>query len=251
MATIADEGTIQIGTKFDQPGFGLTNLEGEPEGFDVEIATYIAGQLGLGPEAIEWVEAPSAERENLIEAGEVDLVVATYTINDLRKERITFAGPYYVAGQQIMVNAGDTTIAGPEDLATNPDFIVCSVTGSTPAENIRQYLAAPEQLVEFEGYDDCVSAMQNGQVQATTTDNVILTGYVAENEGEFELVGEQFTEEPYGIGLAKGDVPFCEFVNEALASAAEDGSYEEAWTSTAGQYEGTEVPTLPAADPCV
>ena len=251
MATIAEEGTIQIGTKFDQPGFGLTDLGGDPEGFDVEIATYIAGQLGLGADAIEWVEAPSAERENLIEAGEVDLVVATYTINDLRKERITFAGPYYVAGQQIMVNAGDTTIAGPEDLAANPDFIVCSVTGSTPAENIRQYLAAPEQLVEFEGYDDCVSAMENGQVQATTTDNVILTGYVAENEGAYELVGEQFTEEPYGIGLAKGDTAFCEFVNEALASAAEDGSYEEAWNATAGQYEGTEVPTLPEPDPCV
>jgi glutamate transport system substrate-binding protein len=251
MATIAEEGRIQIGTKFDQPGFGLTNLEGDPEGFDVEIATYIAGQLGLEPDAIEWVEAPSAERENLIESGKVDLVVATYTINDLRKERITFAGPYYLAGQQIMVNAGDTTISGPDDLKANPDFTICSVVGSTPAENIRPYLAAPEQLVEFEGYDDCVTAMQNGQVKATTTDNVILTGYVAENEGEFELVGEQFTDEPYGIGLEKGDVAFCEFVNEALASAAEDGAYEEAWTSTAGQYEGTEVPTLPEADPCV
>ncbi len=251
MATIAEEGRIQIGTKFDQPGFGLANLEGTPEGFDVQIATYIAGRLGLQPDAIDWVEAPSAQREDLIVGGKVDLVVATYTINDKRKERITFAGPYYVAGQQIMVNAGEERISGPEDLAANPDVKVCSVVGSTPAETIRQYLAAPDQLVEFEVYDDCVTAMQNGQVQATTTDNVILTGYVAENEGDFELVGEQFTEEPYGVGLAQGDTAFCEFVNESLAAAAEDGSYEEAWTSTAGQYEGTEVPTLPEAAPCV
>ncbi len=251
MARIVEAGELRVGTKYDQPGFGLTGLEGDPEGFDVEIAQYIAAELGLAEDAITYTESPSADRETLIVNEDVDLVVATYTINDKRKEQITFAGPYYLAGQQIMVAAGDDTVAGPEDLAANPDFTICSVTGSTPAENIREYLAAPEQLVEFEGYDDCVAAMDTGQVQATTTDNVILTGYVAESEGKFELVGEQFTEEPYGIGLTKGDVEFCEFINEALASAEEDGAYESAWTSTAGQYEGTEVPTLPEAEPCV
>ncbi|WP_432546860.1 glutamate ABC transporter substrate-binding protein [Kineococcus sp. SYSU DK004] len=251
MAEISEAGTITVGTKFDQPGFGLANLEGTPEGFDVEIATYIAAQLGIGEDSIEWVEAPSAQREDLIVNGTVDMVVATYTINDTRKERITFAGPYYEAGQQIMVLADNTTINGPEDLAANPDVTICSVTGSTPAENIREYLASPGQLVEFEVYDDCVAAMQNGQVQAMTTDNVILTGYVAENEGEFKLVGEQFTEEPYGVGIAKGDTAFCEFINESLQQAADEGYYEEAWISTAGQYEGTEVPALPEPDPCV
>ncbi|SDQ33873.1 glutamate ABC transporter substrate-binding protein [Quadrisphaera sp. DSM 44207] len=251
MAEIAEAGTMTIGTKFDQPGFGLQGLEGAPEGFDVQIATYVAGQLGIAPEDISWVEAPSAQREDLIVNGTVDLVVATYTINDTRRERITFAGPYYVAGQQIMVGADEERISGPEDLRANPDVTVCSVTGSTPAENIRQYLAAPEQLVEFEVYDDCVTAMENGQVQAVTTDNVILTGYVAESDGAFKLVGEQFTEEPYGIGIAKGDVAFCEFINDSLAQAAEEGYYEEAWTSTAGQFEGTEVPELPEPDECV
>ncbi|GAB3220948.1 glutamate ABC transporter substrate-binding protein [Kineococcus gypseus] len=251
MAEIQQAGTITVGTKFDQPGFGLANLEGTPEGFDVTVAEHVAGQLGIAPEDIEWVEAPSARREDLIANGDVDMVVATYTINDRRRERITFAGPYYVAGQQIMVNADNTTINGPEDLAVNPDVQVCSVTGSTPAENIRQYLASPDQLTTFEVYDDCVTAMQNGQVDALTTDNVILTGYVAENEGQFKLVGEQFTEEPYGIGIEKGDTAFCEFINDALQQMADDGAYEEAWTSTAGQYEGTEVPQLPEPDPCV
>lgn len=251
MARIVDAGELRVGTKFDQPGFGLKGLTGNPEGFDVKIAEHIAGELGLPPEAITYTESPSAQREDLIVNGDVDLVVATYTINDKRKERITFAGPYYVAGQQIMVNAGEDRLSGPEDITANPDMKICSVTGSTPAENIRPFLAAPDQLVEFKTYDDCVAAMASGQVQATTTDNVILTGYVAESDGALMLVGEQFTEEPYGVGLAKGDVAFCEFVNEALASAAADGAYEEAWTSTAGQYEGTTVPTLPQAAPCV
>ena len=224
MAEIQAAGTMSIGTKFDQPGFGLANLQRVPEGFDVDVAEYIAAAMGVAAEDITWTEAPSAQREDLIVNGDVDLVAATYTINDTRKERITFAGPYYVAGQQIMVKEDNTTISGPDDLKANPDVQVCSVTGSTPAENILTYLASPDQLTTFEVYDDCVAAMQNGQVDALTTDNVILTGYVAENEGEFKLVGEQFTEEPYGIGITKGDVAFCEFINETLTQMSEDGA---------------------------
>ncbi|WP_298991692.1 glutamate ABC transporter substrate-binding protein [uncultured Pseudokineococcus sp.] len=251
MAEIADAGSMNIGTKYDQPGFGLLNLEEVPEGFDVRIAEYIAGQMGVAPEDISWTEAPSAQREELIASGDVDMVVATYTINDERRERVTFAGPYYVAGQQILVAQDNDVITSPEDLTDNPDQVVCSVTGSTPAENIRQYLASPDQLVEFGVYEDCISALDNGQVQAVTTDNVILTGFVAESDGAYKLVGEQFTEEPYGIGIEKGDVEFCQFINDALQQAADEGYYEEAWTETAGQFEGTEVPELPEPDECV
>src|SRR5687768_3417842 len=85
MAELADAGAIRIGTKFDQPGFGLENLEGEVEGFDVEVGKIIAGALGIEPDGIEWVETPSAVREEVLEGDEVDMVVATYTINDERK----------------------------------------------------------------------------------------------------------------------------------------------------------------------
>jgi glutamate transport system substrate-binding protein len=248
MAEIAESGTLRVGTKYDQPGFGLENLEGELEGFDVEVAKIIAGALGIAPEDITWSEATSAVREEVIEKDEVDVVVATYTINDARKERITFAGPYYTAGQQIMTMADDETVAGPEDLAANPDWKICSVNGSTPSENIREYLAGDDQLVLFEEYSQCADALSNGQVQGVTTDNVILLGFVSESEGEFKLVGEQFTEEPYGIGITKGDVEFCEFINETLAE--NEDAYLAAWESTAGQIEGTQTPELPTADAC-
>jgi glutamate transport system substrate-binding protein len=248
MARLADAGEIRVGTKYDQPGFGLENLEGELEGFDVEVAKIIAGALGIAEEDIAWQQTPSAVREEVLEGDEVDMVVATYTINDERKERITFAGPYYQAGQQIMVAADDDTITGPESLVENPDAKVCSVTGSTPSENIREYLASDDQLVLFEEYSQCADALENGQVQAVTTDNVILLGFVSESDDAFKLVGEQFTEEPYGIGIKKGDVEFCEFINETLAENEE--AYVEAWEATAGQVEGTETPELPEADPC-
>ncbi|MCZ2861062.1 glutamate ABC transporter substrate-binding protein [Blastococcus sp. VKM Ac-2987] len=249
MAEIAESGSITIGTKFDQPGFGLETLDGELEGFDVEVAKIIAAELGIAPEDIQWEQTPSAVREEVIEGGEVDMVVATYTINDERAERITFAGPYYEAGQQIMVAADDDTITGPESFTENPDLTVCSVTGSTPSEQIREYLASDSQLVLFDEYSQCADALGNGQVDAVTTDNVILLGFVSESDGEFKLVGEQFTEEPYGIGIEKGDVAFCEFINETLA--ANEEAYVAAWEATAGQIEGTQTPELPEPAECV
>ncbi|WP_426242201.1 glutamate ABC transporter substrate-binding protein [Nocardioides sp. LHG3406-4] len=248
MADIAERGTVTIGTKFDQPGFGLKNLEGDPEGFDVEVGKIIAGALGIAEDDIEWKETPSDVREQVIEDGEVDFVVATYTINDERKERISFAGPYYEAGQMLMVMSDNDAITAPEDLKANPDAKVCSVTGSTPGENIKQYLASEDQLVLFDVYDKCADALSNGQVDVVTTDNVILAGFVGESDGEFKLVGDQFTEEPYGIGITKGDTDFCEFINDTLAD--NEDAYTTAWEETAGQVEGTETPTLPEPDPC-
>lgn len=248
MAKLAEAGSIRIGTKYDQPGFGLLGLGDVPEGFDVEIGKIIAGAMGIAPDRIEWVETPSDVREQVIEDGDVDLVVATYTINDERKQRVTFAGPYYVVGQSLMVAADNDTIEGPEDLKANPDATVCSATGTAPADNIEQYLASKDQLVLFDVYEKCADALRTGQVDVVTTDNAILAGFVSEAEDELKLVGEPFTEEPWGIGVTKGDVAFCEFINDTLAE--NEDAYTEAWDSTAGQIEGTQDPELPEPAPC-
>ncbi len=247
MAELSEAGTITVGTKFDQPLFGLRTLEGELTGFDTEIARIIAGGLGIAPEDVNWVEAPSAQRESLIERGEVDMVVATYTINDERAERVSFAGPYYQAGQTLMVRSDNQQITGPDDLRGS-DAQVCTVTGSTPSENIREYIDE-DQLVLFDTYSQCRDSLDNGQVDVVTTDNVILLGFISESDGAFKLVGEQFTEEPYGVGITKGDVAFCEFINEQLRQAAESGAYDAAWEATAGTV-AEEVPELPGLDPC-
>jgi glutamate transport system substrate-binding protein len=238
---------ITIGTKQDQPGFGLKGLDGKPAGFDVEVGKLIAKELGIAEDKITWVETPSAVREEKIEKGEADLVIATYTINDKRKERIDFAGPYYVAGQNILVKADDSSITGPDSFKTG-DKKVCSVQGSTPAATIEKYLAnKATQLVLFDVYSKCVDALKGGQVDAVTTDNVILLGFIAKNEGQFKLAGENFTEEPYGIGLKKGDTAFRNFVNDTLEKIYADGSYAKAWKDTAGKFDDS-VPTGPAVN---
>jgi glutamate transport system substrate-binding protein len=235
MAKLHDAGKITIGTKFDQPLFGLKGPDG-PEGFDVEIGKLIAAKLGIKPSGITWKETVSANREQFIQNGDVDLVIATYTINDARKQKVAFAGPYFTAGQSILVKADDKTIKGPDDLKGKP---VCSVTGSTPAQKLAEIGAQP---LLTDAYTNCLEPLRSGQVVAVSTDNVILAGLADQNEGEFKIAGKPFTQEPYGIGVAHDDTEFRNFVNDVLEESYKDGSYKKAWESTAGKV-------LPYAEP--
>lgn len=244
MARLAAAGEITIGTKYDQPLFGLVDATGNPVGFDVEIGKLIARHLGIPATSIEWVEAQSANREPYIEAGRVDIVVATYTINDSRKEVISFAGPYYIAGQDILVPAGNPLgITGPEWFADNPDSRICTVSGSTSLENISEYTST---ILEAGGYSDCLEPIRTNNAVALTTDNVILAGLAAQNEGEFEVLNAPFTAEPYGIGLAKDDADFRAWINDVLEASFADGSWAAAWESTAGVV--LPVPDTPTLD---
>ncbi|WFE60637.1 glutamate ABC transporter substrate-binding protein [Micromonospora sp. WMMD712] len=230
---------LVIGVKADQPGLGL-QTGSTYEGFDVEIAKIIAKGLGVEADSIEWKTTVSNNREPFIQQGTVDLVVATYTINDERKQKISFAGPYFIAGQDLLVKA-DSTIAGPEGLDGKT---VCSVTGSTPAKRI-QTEHPKAKLQQFDSYSKCLPLLQNGQVDAVTTDDIILAGYAAQEQyaGKFKVVGKPFSSEPYGIGLKKDDKDGCEKVNEILKAAASDGSYKAAWDSTLGK-SGKAAPEL-------
>jgi glutamate transport system substrate-binding protein len=230
---------LVIGVKADQPGLGL-QTGSTYTGFDVEIGKIIAKGLGVDPASIEWKTTVSANREAFIQQGQVDMVVATYTINDERKKVVTFGGPYYVAGQDLLVPV-NSPITGPEALAGKK---VCSVTGSTPAKRIQtDYKQA--QLQQFDSYSKCVTALAGGQVDAVTTDDIILAGYAAQPQyaGKFKVVGKPFSTEPYGIGLKKTDSAGCNKINDILKASATDGSYKAAWDSTLGK-SGKPAPDL-------
>jgi glutamate transport system substrate-binding protein len=228
MEKLAKAGTVTIGTKFDQPLFGLKGPDG-PVGFDVQIGTLIAASLGIPASKIKFVETVSANREQFIVNNQVDLVVATYTINDKRKVAVSFAGPYYEAGQSILVKADNTTIKSEKDIVGQP---VCSVTGSTPAAKLAEIGAKP---LLTDTYSNCLEPLRSGAVVAVSTDNVILAGLAAQNEGEFKVVGKPFTKEPYGIGVKHDDTEFRTFINSVLTKAYKDGSYKKAWEDTAGK----------------
>ncbi|MBS3940298.1 MAG: glutamate ABC transporter substrate-binding protein [Actinobacteria bacterium] len=243
MAAIQESGTLRVGTKADQPLFGIEGPGGW-EGFDVEIAKLIAeGIWGEGgADNIEFQEAVSAVREEILQQDQVDLVVATYTINDARKELVGFAGPYYLAGQDIMVAEGNPEgIGGIDDLNGQT---VCSVEGSTSIENLRE-MAPDAEVIALDTYSACAEELSQGNVTAVTTDNVILMGLIHER-GEFELVDNAFTDEPYGIGVQLEAEDFRDWVNDRLEEIYDSGEWAEAWESTAGVVAGTPEP--PAVD---
>lgn len=245
MAELADAGTVKIGVKFDQPGVGFKAVGSDtPTGFDPEMAKIVAGKLGISPDKIEWVETISGNREPFLQAGTVDFVLASYSITDERRAIVGQAGPYYVTGQSLLVAADDDSIKGPEDLTGKK---VCSVTGSTSIKTVEEEFGA--QPAPFDTYSECVTQLQNGSVDAVTTDGAILLGYAAEDPDNLKVVGDAFSEERYGIGYDKASPELCEFLNDTLTESFEDGSWQEAFDATLGK-SGVEAPETPELDPC-
>ncbi|MEU1980263.1 glutamate ABC transporter substrate-binding protein [Nocardia sp. NPDC019395] len=240
----AQEGKLTIGIKYDQPGLGLRNTDGTYSGFDVEVAKYVASKLGVQPDAITFKEAPSAQRETLIENGQVDFVVATYSINDARKEKVDFAGPYYVAGQSLLVREDNKEITGPDSLAGKT---VCSVTGSTPAQNIQKKYP-DTQLQTYDTYSLCLEGLNSGAVAAVTTDDIILAGYASQSPGKYKVVGEKFTTENYGIGVKKGDKETRDKINDAIEEMISSGAWDTAFQESVGKAASYETPQPPAVD---
>jgi glutamate transport system substrate-binding protein len=233
--------TIKIGIKFDQPGLGLKQGN-DYTGFDVDVATYVAEQLGYSADQIEWVQAPSAQRETLIQTDQVKLVVATYSITDERAQKISFAGPYFIAGQDLLVSV-DSDITGPDSLDGKK---LCSVTGSTSAQKVKDQVPGVN-LQEFGTYSECVAALSSGTIDAVTTDDTILAGYASQEQyaGKLKVVGQTFSEENYGIGLKLGDTELCQQVTDAIQKMIDDGE----WQTFVDDNLGAAGYTPPAGNP--
>jgi len=225
---------VVIGVKEDQPGLGYKDpTTGKYSGFDIEIARLVAAKLGFDESKIEFKTVQSAGREAAITNGDVDFYVGTYTINDKRKALISFAGPYFMAGQDLLVRKDDDTIKGKDTLKGKK---VCSVTGSTPIQKVRdEQLTEPENIVEFQGYSQCVDKLLTKEVDAVTTDDAILKGFAAQDPDSMKVIGKPFSEEPYGIGLAHDDKALRDKVNDILETAEKDKTWQDIYDSTLGK----------------
>ncbi|MET8896312.1 glutamate ABC transporter substrate-binding protein [Streptomyces albogriseolus] len=239
----AGKDKITIGIKFDQPGLGQKTPQGYA-GFDVDVATYVAKKLGYEENQIEWKESKSADRETMLQRGDVDFITATYSITPERQEKVDFAGPYLLAHQDVLLRADDDKIKSPEDLN---DAKLCSVTGSTSAQNVKEKLAPKAQLQPYPTYSACLPGLQNGAVDALTTDDSILAGYAAQDQfkGKFKLGGFKLTNENYGIGVKKGS-DLKDKINKALEEMVADGSWDTAVKENFGpaNYKNEPAPKI-------
>ena len=243
----AEGGKLTIGISFDQPGLGYkegdTSGAGSYSGFDVDTAIYVAQALGVPKENITWVQADPADRETLLENGDVDMVFSTYSITDDRKKVVDFAGPYFLAHQDLLVRRNETDITGPDTLNGR---VLCSVTGTTSSQYIKDHYLGKITLTEYPRFSDCVAALANSQVDAVTTDDVILAGFAAQDQykGKLKLVGHGFTDERYGVGIPKGDTDRVNQVNDALKQYIADGSWKAALDATVAP-SGYSIPDPP------
>ncbi|MFD3583023.1 glutamate ABC transporter substrate-binding protein [Streptomyces sp. NPDC058683] len=228
-------GKIKIGIKYDQPGLGLQEPDGSFSGFDVDVATYVAGQLGYKPDQIEFVQTKSADRENALARGDVKFIAATYSITDERKQKVDFAGPYLLAHQDLLVKKASTITKGTDLNGKN----LCSVTGSTSAQNLHDSIAPKANLKEVSTYSECIAGLQSGSVDAVTTDDSILAGFASQDKykGQFKLAGLKLSNENYGVGVKKGDSATLDKINTALEKMVSDGSWQKAVDANFGPAE--------------
>ena len=232
-----DQKKLTIGVKFDQPGLGQKQPDGSVKGFDVDVAKYIAKQLGVDEKNITWKEARSANRDSFAANGTVDMVIATYSITAERQKRVTFGGPYYVAHQDLMVRGNDSSIKSLADLKGKK---ICAVQGSVSWKNItegtnklNQKVAA--KTVPANGYDDCITKLKGGTVDVVSTDNTILAGFAAREGSAVKVINVPFTDEKYGVGIKKGDAKSCEAINTAITKMYADGSAQKFLQAEFGQ----------------
>ncbi|MDQ7805743.1 glutamate ABC transporter substrate-binding protein [Amycolatopsis sp. A133] len=236
---------LTIGIRFDAPGLSEHTVDGRFVGFDVDVATFVASELGVSAKDITWRETTPASRETDLTSGAVDLVVATYSITDKRKQQVSFAGPYFTTGQDLLVRRTSADIAGPEALNGRR---LCSVSGSTPAQQVKDKYAQAVQLVEYPRYSDCVTALLAGQIDAVTTDAVILAGYVARDPELLKIVGKPFSKENYGIGLRKDDTQGVAAVDDAIRKMISSGEWLRSLNANIGP-SGPQLPPPPEVTP--
>ncbi|RSN55963.1 ABC transporter substrate-binding protein [Amycolatopsis sp. WAC 04182] len=232
---------LTIGIRFDQPGLSRRTMDGRYVGFDVDVAKYVASELGVDEDHITWHDSRPSSRETDITSGITDLMVATYSITEKRKQVVGFAGPYFDTGQDLLVRLRSTDITGPENLNGRK---LCAVGGTTSAEQVRDKFAQAVQLVEYPRYQDCVTALLAGQVDAVTTDDVILAGYVAQNPELLRVVGKPFSKEKYGVGLRKEDTEGRAAVAKAIQKMISSGEWLESLNRNIGP-SGYRIPPPP------
>ena len=228
LGKIQEKGEITIGVKFDVPPFGFKNPQNnETEGFDVDLGKAIAEKLGVTP---KFIEAISDNRIPFLGDGTADVILSTMTINAERVEQIEFSDPYFIARGRVLVKE-DSDITGVGDLGGKN---VCTALGSTYEANLKKQ-APDAKLKLVDSYSECLELIQNGAVEAISTDDVILTGMIIQDD-TLKLVGDELTQEPYGAGIKKGNTELLDFVNTTFTEFKSDGRWKSAYDKWVGQY---------------
>src|SRR5918998_5772544 len=239
LGDIQEKGEIAIGVKYDVPPFGFNNPQtNKVEGFDVDLGQAIADKLGVKP---KFIEAISDNRIPFLQDGTADVILSTMTINEERVGQIAFSDPYFIAKGRILVKKDNSEITGVDTLGGKS---VCTALGSTYEATLKKQ-APDADLKLVDSYSECLESLQNGSVDAVSTDDVILTGMIIQDD-TLQLVGDELTQEPYGAGIKKGETEVVDFVNQTFQEVKDNGTWDKLYEQWIGKYTGEpgEAPTI-------
>ncbi|MFL9899590.1 glutamate ABC transporter substrate-binding protein [Paraburkholderia fungorum] len=242
MAKIQKKGKLVVGTSLNTLMFSVRNpMTGQTEGFEGDLARMLAKKLTGSADNVEWVKTTTENRLPFVQNGRVDVVIATLTINDARRKVINFAGPYYVAGQDVLTRRADTSIKGVTDLNGKT---ACVLNGTTVEDNVKK-LAPQTKFVTFNDTAACVEGVADGRFDAYVDDGATLAGESQRQPNKFRIVGKPFTQEPYGIGVPKEDTVFRDWINAQLEQSIKDGTWNKLYAKDLeGTFGKPQVPTI-------
>jgi polar amino acid transport system substrate-binding protein len=231
MAAIVARGTLRVGVDQNLALFGFRDPKtGELLGYDIDYAREIARAIFGDPSRVAFHTVTSANREDVLARGEIDLIANSMTITCERKQRNHFSTNYFDSGQRIMVRE-DSGIRGPADLAGHR---VCAPAGTT---SIRTIADIPDSVpVAVVDWTDCLVMLQQSQVDAISTSDSILIGLAAQDPTT-KIVGDRFTLEPHGLAISLRNPDFVRFVNAVLERMRADGRWTaiyERWLTKLG-----------------
>lgn len=225
---IKASGRLTVGTSGDVLLWGARNPKtGKLEGYDIDVLKEIAERLGV---QISYKVINYGQRLTTLESASVDLVAHTMTINCDRWQgtgqapnAISFSSVYYTAGQKVLVRS-DSKARGIEDLKGQKVCVPAASTNVTQVQNLGL------ELVELDVIGDCLVKFQEGEVAAITGDDTVLAGFAAQDDYA-KVVGEAFSEEPYGLGINAKDPEFTRFVNAVLEELRTDGTLQRLYNT--------------------
>lgn len=241
MKAIQDRGKLIAGVDQNTFLFGFRNpTTGQLEGFDIDRVHEIAAAIFGDPNKVQFKVVTSNSRIDALKKGEVDVVVRTMTATCARWQDINFSVTYYIAGQRLLVERS-SDVTSLDQLGGEK---VCAAKGSTSITTIAKH---PAKLVpvQVDNWSDCLIMLQQGQVSGVSTDDTILAGMVAQDPN-VKLVGDRFTEEPYGIGIPKNNVDMVKFVNGVVAKSIADGDWQRSYDRWLGRTGQPGTPPVPA-----
>ncbi len=240
MAQIKKRGALKVGGTDSAPLFSLKDpISGKLTGFDADLSKMLAKYI-TGKPTTQFTQVSVDTREALLQNGAVDTVFATYTITPKRAQKVSFAGPYYLSGDAILVKKGNKSIATVADLNGKR---VATEANSTAATAISKF-APRAHVTLFQQNSECVQAVEQGRVDAYVLDQAILVGDAAKNS-DVSVVGQPFTQEPYGIGTPKSHPEMQKFVDGWLRQIEQSGLWAKLWKATVGTVVPGNAPTPP------